>query len=129
MTYDNRQIVLDMLKCFDDRKSADEIVAFFAEDAVYHNMPVAPIQGKARIREIFQAFLDLMDVSILEVVNSAANGDVVFTERIDRFRLRSNQKSFRFGVNGVFEVKQGKITAFRDYFNLSDFEEASGMKL
>jgi limonene-1,2-epoxide hydrolase len=32
-------------------------------------------------------------------------------------------------VTGVFEVRDGKIVAFRDYFNLASFESESGLTL
>jgi len=27
------------------RRDADELLGFFTDDAVYHNMPMAPVQG------------------------------------------------------------------------------------
>ena len=111
------------------RGNIDELMSFFAEDAVYHNIPVQPIKGKKAIADIFRAFLELMDVTILEVVNSAANGNVVFTERVDRFRFAKTGQRLDLPVNGVFEVRDGKIVAFRDYFDLATFEKPSGMKL
>ena len=34
------------------RKDSDEILEFFSDDAVYHNMPMAPVQGKAAINTV-----------------------------------------------------------------------------
>ncbi len=123
-----KTIVLDMLASW-ERRDYDQIMSSFADDAVYHNIPVAPIHGKKAIGEIFRAFFELMDVSILEVVNSAAEGNVVFTERIDRFRFAKTGVRLDLPVNGVFEVRGGKIVSFRDYFDLASFEKPSGMKL
>ena len=111
------------------RRDIPELLGYFADDAVYHNIPVQPIKGKKAIADIFRAFFELMDVSILEVVNSAANGNVVFTERVDRFRFAKTGQRLDLPVNGVFEVRDGKIVAFRDYFDLASFEKPSGMKL
>ncbi|HSD10852.1 MAG TPA: limonene-1,2-epoxide hydrolase family protein [Candidatus Binatia bacterium] len=127
MALDNEQIVLDFLAAW-PRANVDELMRYFAPDAVYHNVPVAPIQGADRIREIFQAFLGLMNRIDLDVVNSAAKGNVVFTERIDRFHMK-NGKKFDLPVNGIFELREGKIVRFRDYFNLADWEKPSGMPL
>ena len=125
---DAHKIVLDMLAAW-EKRDYDKIMSSFADDAVYHNIPVQPIEGKKAIGEIFRAFFELMDVSILEVVNSAANGNVVFTERVDRFRFAKTGQRLDLPVNGVFEVRDGKIVAFRDYFDLASFEKPSGMKL
>ncbi|HXZ85581.1 MAG TPA: limonene-1,2-epoxide hydrolase family protein [Myxococcota bacterium] len=119
------QIVRDFLAAWPRRK-IEELVDFFADDAVYHNVPVAPIRGKKAIREVFEGFLGAFSVELV-VVNAAANGNVVFTERIDRFDM--NGKRFDLPVNGVFELRDGKIVAFRDYFDLASFEKPSGLKL
>jgi len=91
-------------------------------------VPVAPIQGDDGIRAIFEGFLGLMSRIDLDVVNSAAKGNVVFAERIDRFHMK-NGKKFGLPVNGVFELREGKIVRFSDYFNLADWEKQSGMPL
>ncbi|MCW2625023.1 limonene-1,2-epoxide hydrolase family protein, partial [Mycobacterium sp.] len=53
------------------------------------------------------------------VINIAANGPVVLTERVDVFRL--SDKSFELPVMGAFEVSDGKIKAWRDYFDMNQF--------
>jgi limonene-1,2-epoxide hydrolase len=40
-------------------------------------------------------------------------------ERVDAFRLPN--KSFEPAVMGIFEIKDGKIKAWRDYFDLNQF--------
>ena len=127
MAVNNEQIVLDFLASW-PRSNVDEIMTYFAPDAVYHNVPVAPISGEKGIREIFTAFLGLMARIELLVVQSAAKGNVVFAERIDRFTMK-NGKKFDLPVNGVFELRDGKIVRFSDYFNLADWEKQSGMPL
>ena len=121
----NEQIVRDFLAAW-PRKKIDELMSYFADDAVYHNIPVAPIKGKAEIRKVFEGFLGAFSIELI-VVNAAASGNHVFTERIDRFDM--NGKRFDLPVNGVFELRNGKIAAFRDYFDLASFEKPSGLKL
>jgi len=41
------------------------------------------------------------------------------TERVDVFKLPS--KSFELPVMGVFEISNGKIKAWRDYFDINQF--------
>ncbi len=33
-------------------RDVDEILGYFAEDAVYHNMPMPPMQGKPAIKTL-----------------------------------------------------------------------------
>jgi limonene-1,2-epoxide hydrolase len=122
---DNEKTVRAFLAAW-PRKKLDELMSYFTDDAVYHNVPVAPIKGKAEIRKVFEGFLGAFSIELI-VVNAAAAGNVVFTERIDRFDM--NGKQFDLPVNGVFELRGGKIASFRDYFDLASFEKPSGLKL
>lgn len=108
--------------------SVEAITRYFAEDAVYHNVPVQPIHGIAAIRQIFQAFLDAFSESKLEVVTLAAAPGLVLAERVDHFVMRKGGR-IRLPVTGVFEIRGGLIRRFSDYFDLGDFERQSGMKL
>ena len=58
------------------------------------------------------------------VINIAANGPVVMTERVDVFTLPD--KSFELPVMGTFEVSDGKINAWRDYFDTNQFTSRMG---
>ncbi len=48
-----------------------------------------------------------------------SNG-VVLTERVDRFMI--NGKWVALPVMGTFEVANGKIKAWRDYFDMNQFQ-------
>ena len=109
------------------RKNIDELMSFFDADAVYHNIPVPAVKGTAAIRAAFLAFASMMDSIDLELLAVAASGDVVFTERIDRFRWAG--KTLDLPVCGVFEVRGGKITAHRDYFDYQTWLSATGVPL
>ena len=120
-------IVRDFLGAW-PRRDLVELMSYFAPDAVYHNVPVAPCVGAAAIRETFAGFLASMPGIVLDVVNLVANGPLVMAERIDRF-VMPNGHRFDLPVTGVFEVRDDKIVAFRDYFNLASFESESGLRL
>ena len=123
-----KTIVTDFLMSWGGR-DIDRIMSFFAPNAVYHNVPVAPIEGTKAIREIFVAFLDAFETIALDIVTIAGETDLVLAERVDRFTLKNGGKYFELPVNGVFELKDGKIHRFSDYFDLQTFESRSGFKL
>ena len=52
-----------------------------------------------------------------KMLNVVSSGDVVTTERIDAFTL--NGKLGEFPVMGIFEIRDGKIAAWRDYFDMA----------
>ena len=84
------QIIRDFCDAW-SRKNIDELMSFFAQDAVYHNIPVAPVKGAAAIRAAFLGFVELMDSIDLDVLAIAAHGNIVFTERVDRFRWQGKR--------------------------------------
>ena len=109
-------------------RDLDHLMSYFAADAVYHNVPVAPIEGAAAIRAIFEAFLGAFVEAELEVITLAAAPDLVLAERVDRF-LMANGRRVALPVTGVFVIAGGRIARFSDYFDLATFERESGMQL
>jgi limonene-1,2-epoxide hydrolase len=97
----------------------DAIVAFFTDDAVYHNIPIAPVTGRAAIRDTIAGFTAGVDTVEFRVLNIAAVGSVVMTERVDAFIMPA--ATIELPVMGTFEVADGKIAAWRDYFDLNQF--------
>lgn len=113
------QIVTDFCNAV-PRRNVEELVGFFSDDAVYHNIPIAPVQGRDAIAATLRGFLDPATEAEFEVLAIAGEGSAVLTERIDRFTI--NGKQIALPVMGAFEVDaQGKISAWRDYFDLSQF--------
>ena len=89
---------------------------------------MAPITGREAIANTAASFIrpGAPGIESIEfrVVNITANGPVVMTERVDVFRLPG--KSFELQVMGTFEVRDGKINAWRDYFDLNQFTSRMG---
>ena len=97
----------------------DTIVAFFTDDAVYHNIPLDPVTGRDAIRQTIAGFTAGVDTVEFEVLQIAATGNVVLTERIDRFF--TPDRTIALPVMGTFEITEGSISAWRDYFDLNQF--------
>ena len=97
----------------------DTIVGFFRDDAVYHNIPVDPVSGKDAIRATIAGFTQGVDRVEFDVRNIAADGNVVLTERVDVFVF--GERTVALPVMGTFEVVDGKLAHWRDYFDLNQF--------
>ena len=97
----------------------DAIAAFFTDDAVYHNIPVAPVVGPEAIRATIEGFTGGVESIELRLDAIAASGGTVLTERVDIFRFPNGVISLP--VMGAFEVVDGKIAAWRDYFDMNQF--------
>jgi limonene-1,2-epoxide hydrolase len=94
----------------------DRLTPFISEDAVLRQMPFAEVRGHEGLRRICQESLETMSDFEIDVVAVTGAGGRVFSERVDRFVLRG--KPVAVPVLGVFELSEdGKITAWRDYFD------------
>jgi limonene-1,2-epoxide hydrolase len=105
-----------------------ELAAFFTDDAVYHNMPMDPVNGREAIAKNISSFIRPGAPGIesikFHVIHIAANGPIVMTERVDEFTLP--RKTFELPVMGIFEIQRGKIKAWRDYFDIGQFTARMG---
>jgi limonene-1,2-epoxide hydrolase len=97
----------------------DRITGFFTEDAVYHNIPVEPVVGPDAIRATLASFTTGIEALEFRVLAIAAVGGTVLTERVDVFRYPG--KEISLPVMGTFEVVDGRIAAWRDYFDMNQF--------
>lgn len=121
---DAEKTVRDFCAAF-GRQDLDEIVGFFSDDAVYHNIPMEPAVGIAAIEAMLKMFVAEGGDAEFELVHIAANGNAVLTERIDRLRVQG--KPVEIKVMGTFELDDaGQITAWRDYFDLGQLMSQLG---
>jgi limonene-1,2-epoxide hydrolase len=122
------EVVRRFCAAWSDDLGSDDLAAFFTDDAVYHNIPLTPVTGKKNIAENIQSYIRPGPPGIesidFRVINIAANGPVVMTERVDTFTV--SDTSFELQVMGIFEITDGKITAWRDYFDANQFVSQMG---
>jgi limonene-1,2-epoxide hydrolase len=103
------------------RSELETIVDAFSEDAVYHNIPMQPCNGKEEIRQFIAGMLGGMVSSIeFEIRLQIVDGLKVMNERVDT--LVMGERTIALPVCGVFELNaDGKIQAWRDYFDAAQF--------
>jgi limonene-1,2-epoxide hydrolase len=122
MSADPELAPIELVQRFCDawsRLDLDEILGFFSDDAVYHNIPMDPVVGPDAIRAFIEGFTGAVTHLEFRVDHIAAAGDAVLTERHDIFTFANGE--IDLPVMGTFEVVDGKITAWRDYFDLNQF--------
>jgi limonene-1,2-epoxide hydrolase len=123
MSLENEVLVRNFCSAF-ARRNVGELLGFFTSDAVYHNIPVAPVQGLDAIRSTFEIFVTPAEKVEFEIVHMCSSGNVVINERIDRFVIGGRQVVLP--VAGVFEIRDGKIAAWRDYFDMQMYMGQTG---
>jgi limonene-1,2-epoxide hydrolase len=97
----------------------DAALALLAEDVVYQNVSLPKAHGKPAVAK--QLALFGRYCTGFQAINHriVGDGDTVLTERTDIIeigRVRSE-----FWVCGTFEVRDGKIVLWRDYFDWANF--------
>ena len=102
----------------------DGALELVADDVEYDNVPMGPVHGPDGIRSVYAQLEGTVDKMEWIVHRQVASGDLVLNERTDRFG--SGDKWADLPVAGVFEVHDGKITLWRDYFDLTGMMTSIG---
>jgi limonene-1,2-epoxide hydrolase len=116
MSRDDRDLatVRDFLRAMEDL-DVDRVSSLLADDVVYQNVPLPPDRGREPTMRTLQRLGRVFTNIELRVHNIAARDGVVLTERTDV--LSGRLFHLELWVCGTFEVRDGRITLWRDYFD------------
>jgi limonene-1,2-epoxide hydrolase len=117
------EIVTEFIRAY-VRRDADAALDFVTDDFVFEHVPMPEstiVRGKEQLRERIRGAVAEAERVEWEILHQVDGGDVVMNERIDDFYFPEGlyartQTSTR--VAGVFELRDGKIAAWRDYYDL-----------
>ena len=110
------RIVRDFCDAF-AKHDANALREFFTDDVVYHNIPMEPAVGIDATIAFIEGFFGMCESMTIETNHLAVRDNVVLTERVDTFRV--GQVVAPLPVMGTFEIRDGKISAWRDYFDMA----------
>jgi limonene-1,2-epoxide hydrolase len=115
---------LDLLRTED----IDGAAELLAQDVEYVNVGLPTVHGRERVRRLLRVTLGL-DGAGFEVYLHAisAHGASVLTERTDVMKF--GRLRIQFWVCGRFDVREGKIVLWRDYFDQLNFWVATARGL
>jgi limonene-1,2-epoxide hydrolase len=97
-------------------KDLKTIERLLDDAAVYHNVGMEPAVGKEASLASIKGFIDMAESMVFEIHRLAADGDSVLTERTDTFTI--NGVTAPIAVMGTFDLRDGLIVAWRDYFDM-----------
>ena len=115
---DNVQIIKNFITAWSNL-DAEELVGYFAEDGIYHNMPAQPVQGRDNLKQFIAGFIANWTKTTWDTLNIMGAGNVVIAERLDRTEVGDIKVDLP--CCGVFELEDGKIKVWRDYFDMATF--------
>jgi len=103
----------------EDFDTADSAIA---DNIEWQNVGFPTLRGRERIIKLFRRGEGRMGFEV-KIHRIAAEGNAVLTERTDALVI--GPLRLQFWVCGVFEVHGGRITLWRDYFDMFDFVKAT----
>lgn len=95
----------------------DSALTLIADTCEYENMPMGKVVGPAGVRSVLEPFFAPTLENEFRILRKLTSGKTVMAERLDRHRLETGW--VELPVMGVFEVENGLITLWRDYFDLA----------
>lgn len=120
--------------CERDVKPAFELLA---EDVVFENPAMDPpadrVVGHDGVRQMYEALAQKTTAMAWPVLRMVEQGDLVMVERVDKFWFpeglfpKGNLLTAR--VCSVWEVGQGKIKLWRDYYDRGDVRRCLGVDM
>ena len=111
---DNAHTVEVFLSALQDQ-DLDTAAAQLDDNLVYENVGYPTIRGRARTVNLFRGLQGRMGFEV-KIHRIAVNGSSVLTERTDA--LVFGPVRIQLWACGIFEVSNGRITLWRDYFDL-----------
>jgi limonene-1,2-epoxide hydrolase len=114
---DNVRAVETFLYAMQD-EDFDTVDRLMADNIEWQNVGFPTIRGRQRIVGLMRRGEGRMGFEV-KIHRIAAEGNAVLTERTDA--LVFGPLRIQFWVCGTFEVHAGRITLWRDYFDMVDF--------
>ena len=99
----------------------DTALQLVADRVVYINGNAPAVTGPDGIRQTLEPFFTPLKKNEFKVLREAASGSVVIIERLDRHL--ADHGWFELPVTGVMEVEDGRITYWREYFDMAVIQE------
>lgn len=98
-----------------EAKNYDEALRYVASDCEYENIPLGKVKGPEGVRGVLEPFFAPTIENKFDILREASNGPIVFVERLDRHLVKTGWVNLP--VTGVFEIRDGLIHVWREYFD------------
>ena len=117
---DNALVVENFLNALQDQDFAT-FERLLDDHIVYQNVGLPTVRGGARVAKMMRSMERRMGFEV-KFHRNVAEGATVLNERTDAMVF--GPLRLQFWVCGVFEVHDGRVTLWRDYFDTFDFVKA-----
>jgi limonene-1,2-epoxide hydrolase len=118
------EVVTSFLAMWNKPRGFGEAVrAWFTPDTIWENVGATKTRGPDEALTAFPGFADGGPAIRVDTLAIAAAGNRVLTERIDHILGPDGKPAISIPLMGAFDVKDGKIVAWRDYFDTAGFAQ------
>jgi limonene-1,2-epoxide hydrolase len=108
-----------------ERRDLDAVCAIVTDDIEYDNVPIGKVFGPDGVRSVLSGGVTAAASQVEWVVHrQVENGDTVMNERTDRFLV--DGRWIEIPIAAVFEVRDGRVALWRDYFDLESYRRQRG---
>lgn len=105
-----------------EKMDFDEGLKYVSDDIEYINSPGTAVRGPSGVKAVLEPFFTPIEENEFVILRKGTQGDLVFLERLDRHRVQ--QGWFELPVAGIYEVQDGKIVYWREYFDFATVADA-----
>lgn len=95
----------------------EALLATLTDDVIYENVPIRVCKGIDEVREwLGQFYTDVFVRAEVEILHKVEQGNIVMVEKTNRFYFPDGREFF-LRLMGMYEIRDGKIAVWRDYFD------------
>ena len=128
---ENEQLVLQLIRSMETGTLPDTVRSLCSAEFSWENSGLPPIRGQDALFDHMAAGGFASQIPILatmthfsaDLLHIASNGPVVFTERVDHHWDEAGRDLMTPHICGVAEVRDGKIQAFRDFYDVACYQQ------
>ncbi len=103
-----------------EARDLDTVSALVTDDIEYDNVPIGVVRGPEGVRKVLSGGVTQAASEVEWVVHrQVESGSTVMNERTDRFLV--DGVWVEIPIAAVFEVRDGKVALWRDYFDLETY--------
>jgi limonene-1,2-epoxide hydrolase len=119
-------ILLKLIDVWNRTQDIERVLGFLTPDVVWHYSAVSqpPKLGHDGARAFLEAFKRRAKNPHWRIFDYAERGDSLFVEGLDEFETAEGVR-VRIPYLGVYEFRDGRICAWRDYFDRGFADRAS----
>ena len=109
------------------RDDLDAVLELCSEDVTAINVPIGPLHGKKAVRAFLEKFGHGMTQKHYAVERILESGDVAVVEGVENYLKHGKAVSLPY--MSMFRFSSGKISEWRDYFDLQTVRRQLGIPL